>query len=181
MRYVRLWVTARRFVNRGSVSRVVGYRAMTDTVLPRGESYGDVYARFRWTVPIAYNIAVDVCDRHAADRSRVALVYEDDAGRVSEHTFAEFRARSNQFARVLAGLGGARGGRVGPVLPPRPAAGGARRGARRTRLAWGWAPCRRSVSTTIFSPSGATATGARRTGRGPAGSSTCCSRAGTTA
>jgi acetyl-CoA synthetase len=93
---------------------------MTDTCLPRGQSYADVYARFRWTVPPAYNIAVDVCDRHAGDRSRVALVYEDDAGRVSEHTFAEFRARSNQLARVLAGLGITRGDRVGIVLPQRP-------------------------------------------------------------
>src|SRR5499427_9969547 len=93
---------------------------MADTLLPRGETYADVYARFRWAVPALYNIAVDVCDRHAADRSRVALVYEDDAGRVSEHTFAEFRARSNQLARVLAGLGIARGDRVGIVLPQRP-------------------------------------------------------------
>src|SRR3989442_299207 len=93
---------------------------MTDTVLPRGESYADVYARFRWSIPTAYNIAVDACDRHAADRSRVALVYEDDAGRVSEHTFAEFRARSNQFARALAALGVARGDGVGIVLPQRP-------------------------------------------------------------
>ena len=81
---------------------------MTDTLLPRGETYADVYARFRWAVPSIYNIAVDACDRHAGDRSRVALVYEDDAGRVSEHTFAEFRARSNQLARVLASLGIAR-------------------------------------------------------------------------
>ena len=101
---------------------------MTDTLLPRGESYADVYASFRWSVPSAYNIAVDVCDRHAGDRSRVALVYEDDAGRVSEHTFAEFRARSNQLARVLAGLGIARGDRVGIVLPP---AARDRRGASR--------------------------------------------------
>jgi len=68
---------------------------MVDTLLPRGESYEDVYARFRWTVPPAYNIAVDACDRHAGDRSRVALVYEDDAGRISEHTFAEFCVCSN--------------------------------------------------------------------------------------
>src|SRR5437870_13369657 len=93
---------------------------MVDTLLPRGESYEDVYARFRWTVPPAYNIAVDVCDRHAGDRARVALVYEDDAGSVSEHTFAEFRARSNQLARVFAGLGIERGDRVGIVLSQRP-------------------------------------------------------------
>src|SRR5437667_302555 len=93
---------------------------MTDTLLPRGESYADVYARFRWPIPTAYNIAVDVCDRHATDRSRVALVYEDDTGCVSEHTFAGFRARSNQFARALTTLGVARGDRVGIVLPQRP-------------------------------------------------------------
>src|SRR6266850_6711704 len=93
---------------------------MVDTLLPRGESYADVYGRFRWTIPSRYNIAADVCDRHAGDRSRVALVYEDDAGSVSEHTFAEFRARSNQLARVFAGLGIERGDRVGIVLPQRP-------------------------------------------------------------
>src|SRR5499426_4265465 len=93
---------------------------MTDTLLPQGDSYADVYGRFRWPIPSAYNIAVDVCDRHAADRSRVAMVYEDDAGSVSEHTFAEFRARSNQLARVFAGLGIERGDRVGIVLPQRP-------------------------------------------------------------
>src|SRR5262245_9103664 len=113
---------------RGSLSPSrtgVGYRTMADTLLPRGETYADVYARFRWAVPALYNIAVDVCDRHAADRSRVALVYEDDAGRVSEHTFAEFRARSNQLARVVAGLGIARGDRIGIVLPQSPETAGA--------------------------------------------------------
>jgi acetyl-CoA synthetase len=93
---------------------------MVDTFLPHGESYDDVYARFRWTIPPVYNIAIDVCDRHAGDRSRVALIYEDDVGSVSEHTFAEFRARSNQLARVFAGLGIVRGDRVGIVLPQRP-------------------------------------------------------------
>jgi len=93
---------------------------MADTLLPRGTSYDDVYGRFRWAIPSVYNIAVDVCDRHTGDRSRVAMVYEDDTGSVSEHTFGEFRARSNQLARVLAGLGILRGDRVGIVLPQRP-------------------------------------------------------------
>src|SRR5215472_6557739 len=93
---------------------------MVDTLLPRGHSYDDVYGRFRWAIPSIYNIAVDVCDRHAGDRSRVAMVYEDDTGSVSEHTFAEFRARSNQLARALAGLGTVRGDRAGIVLLQRP-------------------------------------------------------------
>jgi len=93
---------------------------MMDALLPRGDRYEDVYGRFRWAIPSAYNIAVDVCDRHARDPSRLALIYEADDGRVSEHTFAEFRARSNQLARVLSRLGVARGDRVAIVLPQRP-------------------------------------------------------------
>jgi acetyl-CoA synthetase len=48
------------------------------------------------------------------------MIYEDDAGRVSAHTFAEFRARSNQLAHALARLSIARGDRVGIILTQRP-------------------------------------------------------------
>jgi acetyl-CoA synthetase len=48
------------------------------------------------------------------------MIYEDEAGSVSEHTFAEFRARSNQLARALRRLGVSRGDRVGIVLSQRP-------------------------------------------------------------
>jgi acetyl-CoA synthetase len=96
---------------------------MSDRVLPQGNTYEEVYARFRWSIPPAFNIAVDICDRHAADSSRVAMIYEDDAGRVTEHTFAEFRARSNQLARALRRLGVERGDRVALVLSQRPETG----------------------------------------------------------
>ena len=66
---------------------------MVETVLPVGTSYEDVYARFRWQIPATFNIGVDVCDRHASDPTRLAMIYEDEAGHVSAHTFAEFRAR----------------------------------------------------------------------------------------
>ena len=74
---------------------------MSDSVLPQGKTYEEVFARFRWSVPPTFNIAVAICDRHAGDPARLAMIYEDEAGRVSEHTFAEFRARSNQLARAL--------------------------------------------------------------------------------
>ncbi len=94
---------------------------MIDTVLPRGRTYEEVYRAFRWSIPPRYNIAVDVCDRHAArDPGRLALIYEDESGLVSRHTFAEFRARSNQLARALGRLGVGRGDRVGIVLGQRP-------------------------------------------------------------
>ena len=55
---------------------------MVETLLPPGTSYADVYRRFRWTIPSAYNIAVDVCDRHLR-----ALLGEAH-GRVGAHSAA---------------------------------------------------------------------------------------------
>ena len=35
-------------------------------MLKRAESYEELYRSFRWNVPRKYNMAHDVCDRHAA-------------------------------------------------------------------------------------------------------------------
>jgi acetyl-CoA synthetase len=83
-------------------------------------SYAEVYARFRWHIPTNFNIGVNVGDRHADDLSRLAMIYEDDPGRVSTHTFVEFRARSNQLAHALIRLNITRGERVGIILSQRP-------------------------------------------------------------
>jgi acetyl-CoA synthetase len=93
---------------------------MGETLLPAGTSYAEVYTRFRWQIPTNFNIGVDVCDRHADDPSRLAMIYEDDTGQVSTHTFAEFRVRSNQLAHALIRLGITRGDRVGIILSQRP-------------------------------------------------------------
>ena len=93
---------------------------MEETLLPVGTSYTEVYASFCWQLPTTFNIGVDVCDRHADDPSRLAMVYEDDTVQVSTHTFAEFRARSNQLAHALIKLGITRGDRVGIILSQRP-------------------------------------------------------------
>ena len=77
---------------------------MSERVLPPGKTYEEVCARFRWSIPAQFNIAVDICDRHAADSSRVAMIYEDDAGRVTEHTFAELRARKLAMRRPMTGF-----------------------------------------------------------------------------
>ena len=92
----------------------------TGKVLPRATSYEDLCARFQWSIPARFNIGVDICDRHADDPARVAMIYENEAGVVSEHTFAEFRARSNQLANGLKRLGVAPGDRVGIVMSQRP-------------------------------------------------------------
>ena len=93
---------------------------MNDRVLPEGNTYEDVCARFQWSIPATFNIAVDICDRHADDPARLAMIYESEDGQVSEHTFAEFRSRSNQLAHALRRLGVQRGDRVGIVMSQRP-------------------------------------------------------------
>jgi AMP-binding enzyme len=65
----------------------------------------------------AYNIGYDVCDRHAGDPSRRALIYEDAAGQIQEYTFLEIMRRANRLANALTAQGLARGDRIGIVLP----------------------------------------------------------------
>ncbi|MBM4050724.1 MAG: acyl-CoA synthetase, partial [Planctomycetes bacterium] len=79
-----------------------------------------IYRRFRWDVPEYFNMADVVCDRHAHDRSRVALYYEDESGREEKFTFAEIQQKANRLANALLGLGIGRGDRVGLILPQRP-------------------------------------------------------------
>ena len=90
-------------------------------MLQQGDSYEEIVERFRWQIPERYNIGVDICDRHAADRSRVALIHDDDeTGTVTEYTFHQLSRLSNRLANALRGLGVDRGDRIGIVLPQRP-------------------------------------------------------------
>ncbi|MFQ5958060.1 MAG: AMP-binding protein, partial [Alphaproteobacteria bacterium] len=89
-------------------------------MLEPGRSYDQVYRGFHWRVPERYNIGVDVCDRHAGDRDRLALVHEADDGRIETWTFARLRELSNRLANALRGLGVARGDRVGILLAQGP-------------------------------------------------------------
>jgi acetyl-CoA synthetase len=68
----------------------------------------------------AVNVAALICDRHAADRDRVSLRYEDATGQEAALTFADLRDRSARFAGVLRDLGVAKGDRVATLLPKSP-------------------------------------------------------------
>jgi acetyl-CoA synthetase len=68
-------------------------------------------------VPEYYNIAADVCDRHAdTDPDRLAYFVEHDSG-IDRVTFGELRDRANALANVFTSLGLKRGDRVAIVLP----------------------------------------------------------------
>lgn len=80
--------------------------------MPARLTYDQLYASFRWNIPERYNIAADVCDRHARDPGRVALIGTDAGGEVWEMTFREVQRRANQLANLFVSLGLVRGDRV---------------------------------------------------------------------
>ena len=90
---------------------------------PGLSNYTDIFKSHTWNVPERFNIAQDVCDRHATTSrtaDRVALHYVDVQGREQRYTFAQIKALSDRFANVLTAQGLSRGDRVAILLPQRP-------------------------------------------------------------
>src|SRR5215210_5315196 len=81
-------------------------------------SYEDMCERHSWDVPERYNIAQDVCDKHARDR--LAMVWEDWQGNERQVNFGELQDLSNKFANVLEAHGVEREDRVATLLPSLP-------------------------------------------------------------
>jgi acetyl-CoA synthetase len=80
--------------------------------------YEEICAEHEWRVPERYNIAADVCDKHARDK--LAMVHERFDGERREIPWGELQDLSNQAANLLAERGVQRGDRVAVVLPPTP-------------------------------------------------------------
>src|SRR3954452_20686986 len=81
-------------------------------------SYDEMVAAHSWEVPERYNIAADVCDKHARDR--LAMVWEDWQGTERRVSFGELQDLSRKFANVLTGHSVERGDRVATLLPSLP-------------------------------------------------------------
>ena len=84
------------------------------------DRYEEIYRNYRWQVPERFNIAVACCRRHARDRSRLCLYWEDESGATSAWTYWDLQSRANQLANALAALGVKRGDRIAIILPQRP-------------------------------------------------------------
>ncbi len=67
-----------------------------------------------------YNIAADVCDKHARDKP--AMIWESFDGSTRELQWGELQDLANQAAHTLAAFGVTQGHRVAVVLPPTPEA-----------------------------------------------------------
>ncbi|MCT9096324.1 acyl-CoA synthetase [Haloarchaeobius sp. HME9146] len=99
-------------------------------------SWDDIYAEADWDAPDRLNIGHEVCDRHAEDRSRVALYYVGTDGETETVPFWELRDRSNRFANVLDDLVD-EGDRVFSYMPRVPEHYVALVGTLKTGAVWG--------------------------------------------
>jgi len=81
-------------------------------------TYEQAVEQHRWEVPERYNIAHDVCDKHARDKP--AMIHEDPAGAVRRLDWGELQDMSDRFALMLRECGVQRGDRVAMLLPPIP-------------------------------------------------------------
>jgi acetyl-CoA synthetase len=86
---------------------------------PNARDFDAVCRSFKWDVPHYYNIAHEVCDRHSAHRSDVALYCENASGHDQSFTFGQIKSLSDRFANALIGLGVGSGDRVAIILPQR--------------------------------------------------------------
>ncbi len=88
--------------------------------MERLPTYEQIYTSFRWNIPARYNIAADVCDRHAADPGKIALIDEEEDGKTWRMTFREIQRKANQLANLLVSLGLVKGDRVMLLLGQNP-------------------------------------------------------------
>src|SRR3954466_12042676 len=82
------------------------------------QSYEEAVAAHEWRVPERYNIAVDCCDKHPADK--LAMIHEDFEGTIREIRWGELQEWSNRFANVLRAHGVEKGAPSPRLLPPTP-------------------------------------------------------------
>ena len=80
----------------------------------------ELVAAFEWRVPEEFNFGA-LIDAWATDRSRLALHWEDEAGRSERWTFWDVREASNRAMNALGGLGVGRGDALLVMLPRVPA------------------------------------------------------------
>src|SRR5476649_1040810 len=70
-------------------------------MLTETTDYEKLYRDFRWDIPARFNIATACCDRHADGQGRLALIYVDEDGGATRHSFDEISDFSRRFANVL--------------------------------------------------------------------------------
>ena len=81
-------------------------------------NYEQEVKEFKLEEPEYYNFAFDVVDKWALDRTKLALVWADTAGKtIRKYTFWDLSKMSNKFANVLISLGIKKGDKVFVMVP----------------------------------------------------------------
>jgi acetyl-CoA synthetase len=86
----------------------------------KGQTYEEICRNFSWEIPASYNIGVDVCDKWADGKGRLALIYVDSGEKEQRLTFDELRSLSNRLANALRAHGVQPGDRIAILLPQCP-------------------------------------------------------------
>jgi hypothetical protein len=60
----------------------------------QGDTYEEICRNFRWEFPEYFNIGVDICDKWAEDKYRLALIYLDEDEREHKITYWELKNAS---------------------------------------------------------------------------------------
>jgi acetyl-CoA synthetase len=89
-------------------------------MLTPAKTYEDAYNTFQWQIPEFYNIGIDICDKWARQRSRLALIFENEKGQIEKYTFWDLKNLSNKLAHGLKAFGFGAGDRLGILLPQCP-------------------------------------------------------------
>lgn len=93
---------------------ISNYQTFYDNFTP-----ADIESQLVGSLAKGFNVCEEICDRWAEDPARIGLRYEG-VTRQSEHSFAELKARSAQFANYLTSQGIGKGDRVAALLPRTP-------------------------------------------------------------
>src|SRR3990167_3361193 len=91
---------------------------LRDQTVRDARSYEDARRRHVWRIPADYNIAVDICDRHADGTGRRALVGTGEPGET--YSYDDLKRLSDRLASGLGALGVGRGMRIALMLPQTP-------------------------------------------------------------
>jgi acetyl-CoA synthetase len=94
--------------------------SLADQTVRGARSYEEACARHVWKIPARYNIALDVCDRHAGGAGRRALVWEGPEAPGETYSFDDLKRLSDRLASGLRSLGVGRGDRVALMLSQTP-------------------------------------------------------------
>src|SRR5262245_38915161 len=84
------------------------------------DRHAELHRAYRWNVPDEFSVAQACCGRHASDRTKFALYWEDESGERAALTYWDLQQQANRLSNALVALGVRRGDKVAIMLPQRP-------------------------------------------------------------